>query len=207
VYTARTRPRTGRVHRCTRAVSTAVHDPCARPCTRTRLVHGRVHGRVDGLYTAVYTLHYRVHDRVWAMYTAVYTGRIHRRLCTRIDGRVHGPIDGRVHGRVHGLYMAVYRHRSRRHEAAAASHIYVTSAPPPVIFVRVQVSRISCGCDALKLSGLLIFKRIKLIASTTVPEQNGPKMGPAVPLSVGELGPYVTLCRLGRGLPPYQVAS
>ena len=71
VYTARTRPRTGRIHRCTRAVSTDVHDPCTRPCTRTRLVHDRVHGRV------------------------------------------------------HGLYMAVYRHRSRRHEAAAASHIFL----------------------------------------------------------------------------------
>ena len=31
--------------------------------------------------------------------------------------------------------------------------------------------------------------------------------GPAVSLSVGELGPHLTQCRLGRGLPPYQVAS
>jgi len=29
----------------------------------------------------------------------------------------------------------------------------------------------------------------------------------AVPLSVGELGPHLTQCRLGRGVPPYQVAS
>jgi len=31
--------------------------------------------------------------------------------------------------------------------------------------------------------------------------------GAAVPLSVGELGRHLTQCRLGRGLPPYQVAS
>ena len=36
----------------------------------------------------------------------------------------------------------------------------------------------------------------------------GRKVGAAVPLSVGgELGPHLTQCRLGRGLPPYQVAS
>jgi len=28
-----------------------------------------------------------------------------------------------------------------------------------------------------------------------------------VPLSVGELGPHLTQCRLSQGLPPYQVAS
>jgi len=31
--------------------------------------------------------------------------------------------------------------------------------------------------------------------------------GVTVPLSVGELGPYVTHRRLGRGLTPYQVTS
>jgi len=31
--------------------------------------------------------------------------------------------------------------------------------------------------------------------------------GAAVPLSVGELGPHLTQCGLGRGLPTYQVAS
>jgi len=35
----------------------------------------------------------------------------------------------------------------------------------------------------------------------------GRKVGAAVPLSVGELGPYLTQCRLSRGLPPYQVVS
>jgi len=34
------------------------------------------------------------------------------------------------------------------------------------------------------------------------------KVGAAVPLSMGELGrPYLTQYVLGRGLPPYQVAS
>jgi len=31
--------------------------------------------------------------------------------------------------------------------------------------------------------------------------------GAAVPLSVGELGSHLTQCHLGRGLPPYQMAS
>jgi len=31
--------------------------------------------------------------------------------------------------------------------------------------------------------------------------------GADVPLSVRELGPNLTQCRLGRGLPPYEVAS
>jgi len=39
----------------------------------------------------------------------------------------------------------------------------VAEALPPVIFVRVQVSHISCGGGALILSGLLIFKRIILL--------------------------------------------
>jgi len=34
----------------------------------------------------------------------------------------------------------------------------------------------------------------------------GRKVGAAVPLS-GQLGPHLTQCRLGRGLPSYQVAS
>jgi len=35
----------------------------------------------------------------------------------------------------------------------------------------------------------------------------GRKVGADVPLSVGELGPHLTQCGLGRGLAPYQVAS
>jgi len=35
----------------------------------------------------------------------------------------------------------------------------------------------------------------------------GRKVGDAVPLSVVELGPHLTQCGLGRGLPPHQVAS
>ena len=34
----------------------------------------------------------------------------------------------------------------------------------------------------------------------------GQKVGAAVPLSVGELGPHLTQCGLGRALPAYQVA-
>jgi len=32
-------------------------------------------------------------------------------------------------------------------------------------------------------------------------------MGCCAPFSGGELGPHLTQCRLGRDLPPYQVAS
>jgi len=35
----------------------------------------------------------------------------------------------------------------------------------------------------------------------------GRKLGAAVPLCVGWLGPHLTQCRLDRDLPPYQVAS
>jgi len=38
--------------------------------------------------------------------------------------------------------------------------------------------------------------------------RRGPKSGEdAVSLSVGELGPHLTQCSLGRGLPPHQVVS
>jgi len=47
----------------------------------------------------------------------------------------------------------------------------------------------------------------QLLRRATVPEQSGPKsVGAAVPRSVGELGPHLTQCRLGRGLQWYQVA-
>ena len=36
----------------------------------------------------------------------------------------------------------------------------------------------------------------------------GRKVGAALPLSIkGELGPYLTQCGVGQGLPPYEVAS
>jgi len=37
--------------------------------------------------------------------------------------------------------------------------------------------------------------------------RHGPKVGGCTPLEEGELGPHLTQCRMGRGLPPYQVAS
>jgi len=42
---------------------------------------------------------------------------------------------------------------------------------------------------------------------TTVDESRKVWGGAAVPLSVGELGPHLTECCPGRGLPLYQVAS
>ena len=48
-------------------------------------------------------------------------------------------------------------------------------------------------------------KAQQLLRWATVPEQSGG--GAVVPLSVGELGPNLTQCGLGRGLQPYQVAS
>jgi len=35
----------------------------------------------------------------------------------------------------------------------------------------------------------------------------GQKVGAAVPFTYEELGPHLTQCRLGRGLPQYQVIS
>jgi len=35
----------------------------------------------------------------------------------------------------------------------------------------------------------------------------GRKVGAVLSLSVGELGPHLTQCRMSRGIPPYQVAS
>jgi len=47
-----------------------------------------------------------------------------------------------------------------------------------------------------------------LLRWATVPQQSGPKSeGAAVPLSVIDLDPHLTQCRLGRVLPSYQVAS
>jgi len=37
--------------------------------------------------------------------------------------------------------------------------------------------------------------------------RRGPKIGGLCPFWQGQLGPHVTQCGLGRGLPPYQVAS
>jgi len=79
-------------------------------------------------------------------------------------------------------------HRSRRRQSCFPKvppviFMWLIEAPPPVIFVRVQASHISRGGGALKLSGLLIFKRIKLVASTkkssTVAEM-GDRAVPAV---------------------------
>jgi len=53
-------------------------------------------------------------------------------------------------------------------------------------------------------------KAQQLLRWSTVPEQSGPKSeAAAVPLAVGEgeLGLHLKQCRLGRGLPPYKVAS
>jgi len=48
-------------------------------------------------------------------------------------------------------------------------------------------------------SGILIHPAIQ-------PQQTWAKIGEAAPLW-GELGPHITQCRLGQGLPTYQVAS
>jgi len=102
-------------------------------------------------------------------------------------------------------------------EPPPTSRIYVTEAPPPVIFVRVQVSHISCGGIALKLCGLLIFERNKLVASkkraqqlrrwATVPEHSGSKSGGCcAPFRGGAESPSNTMSP-GPSLPLHQVAS
>jgi len=70
------------------------------------------------------------------------------------------------------------------------------------------------GCGTI-VSYVNLLPLSRLYKSSAVAEMGdrlatidmGRKVGGAVPLSVGEPGPYLTQCRLGRGLPPYQVAS
>jgi len=55
----------------------------------------------------------------------------------------------------------------------------------------------------------LVTRAQQLLRWTTVPEQSGSKSrrGQLSPFPWRELGPHLTQCRLGRGLPPYQMAS
>jgi len=50
-------------------------------------------------------------------------------------------------------------------------------------------------------SGILIYPAV------LATKKHVPKVGGYVPLFGGQLGPYLAQCGLGRGLPPYQVAS
>ena len=57
-------------------------------------------------------------------------------------------------------------------------------------------------------SGVHIWKQVLSSswgARSTGHKRHGPKIGGCAPF-LGELGPYLTQCGLGRGLPPYQVA-
>jgi len=47
---------------------------------------------------------------------------------------------------------------------------------------------------------------LRWVTVVHVHDRHAPKSEAAVTLSVGELGPHLTQCSLGRGLPPYQVA-
>jgi len=68
-------------------------------------------------------------------------------------------------------------------------------------------------CDVNKLFIVVIAIILFPYKSSAVAEMGdrlatidmGRKVGAAVPLSVGELGPHLIQCHLGRGLPPYQV--
>jgi len=127
VYTAVTRPCTGRprpcrrplcgrVRPCTRPCNVSCTRPCTRPCnvscarytadvyTAREHVCMDVFGRVHGAYTAPYTG--RVHGHVRAVHTTVYT--------TRIRPRTHVYVyKGRVHGRVRAIYTAENDGRTR----------------------------------------------------------------------------------------------
>jgi len=58
-------------------------------------------------------------------------------------------------------------------------------------------------------SDRILTKAQQLLRWVTVPEQSGPKVEVATePLSEGGAGsPSIRQCRLGEGLPPYQVTS
>ena len=83
-----------------------------------------------------------------------------------------------------------------------------------LLFMR-PVSQLTQQCIARNRSRKITRKRTKRNNSSAVGEM-GDRLATidmarkvcmvgAVPLSVGELGPYLTQCPLGRGLPPYQV--
>jgi len=140
LYTARSRPRNGRVHvhTCTRNTAITrpctrrVHGPkrpCARPSTRpvnsrahrpcARPVHGRVHVRVHELYTQpsarpiVYTARTRPCTRADKARTSPCTRPVHGHVSVHVyTGRVHRP---RTHPytahHLHGTYTALYTGR------------------------------------------------------------------------------------------------
>jgi len=107
LYTARSRPRNGRVHVHTCTRNTAITRPCTRrvhgpkrPCARpsTRPVNSRAHR------PCARPVHGRVHVRVHELYTQpsarpiVYTART--RPCTRADKARTSPCTRPVHGHV-----------------------------------------------------------------------------------------------------------
>jgi len=63
----------------------------------------------------------------------------------------------------------------------------------------------SGGC-ALFLGVAVAWAEAYVHTSCMTTTNVGTKLG-AVPFSGGELGPHLTQCRVGQGLPPYQVAS
>ena len=84
-----------------------------------------------------------------------------------------------------------------------------------LLFMR-PVSQLTQQCIARNRSRKITRKRTKRNNSSAVGEMSDRlatidkarkvcMVEAAVPLSVGELGPCLTQCRLGRGLPPYQV--
>ena len=67
-----------------------------------------------------------------------------------------------------------------------------------VAWLALVNSRHSCKC----LQKDQTIRAQRLLRWATVPEQSKPKSGgAAVPLSMGELGPHITQCRLGQSLP------
>jgi len=68
------------------------------------------------------------------------------------------------------------------------------------------------GVGQLCLSRQLLYKSSAVVEmgdrlATIGMDRLTEKWGAAIPFSVRELGSYLTQCRLGRALPPYQVAS
>ena len=118
VYTAGTRPRTGRVHGRVTCRVHVTRRPYTRPVNTSspaKTAHTRPYnGRA--VYTARSRPCIRPCTAVYGPCTRpVYTTRVHdcvRAVCMDFFGRVHGaytaPYTGRVHGRVHGRVRAVH---------------------------------------------------------------------------------------------------
>jgi len=177
VYTAVTRPCTGRPRPCRRPLCGRLHGrvTCRVHGRVTCRVHGRVTRRVpvtrppgtrpSNTSSPAKTARTRLYNGR-AVYTAVYgpctrpvyTTRVHD--CMDVFGRVHGaytaPYTGRVHGHVRAVHMAVYTTRIRprtRVYVSTCTRVVYTAVYRPSIRPKTAISTAVHGCVTSRVYG------------------------------------------------------